>query len=73
MERLVSDLESLVHAVKQVGVVIYALSSSNTSTVATQLQHKIVDAIKEAGNVKRFIPAEFCIDPARMVQISVTH
>ncbi|KAK9103027.1 hypothetical protein Sjap_020281 [Stephania japonica] len=63
----VSDHESLVHAVKQVDIVISALSSSNTSMVATQLQQKIIDAIKEAGNVKRFIPAEFCIDPATMV------
>ncbi|KAK9133261.1 hypothetical protein Scep_012789 [Stephania cephalantha] len=67
IEGSLSDHESLVHAVKQVDVVISALSSSDTSTVATQLQHKIIDAIKETGNVKRFIPAEFCIDPARMV------
>ncbi|KAK9082433.1 hypothetical protein Syun_031175 [Stephania yunnanensis] len=67
IEGSLSDHESLVHAVKQVDVVISALSSSYTSTVATQLQHKIIHAIKETGNVKRFIPAEFCIDLARMV------
>ncbi|KAK9148186.1 hypothetical protein Scep_006943 [Stephania cephalantha] len=67
IEGSLSDDESLVRAVNQVDVVISALSSSDTSTTATQLQLKIVDAIKHAGNVKRFIPAEFCIDPARMI------
>ncbi|CAN1259681.1 Bifunctional pinoresinol-lariciresinol reductase [Linum perenne] len=32
------------------------------------LQLKLVEAIKEAGNVKRFIPSEFGMDPARMGQ-----
>ncbi|KAK9082432.1 hypothetical protein Syun_031174 [Stephania yunnanensis] len=67
IEGSLSDHESLVRAVKQVDVVISALSSSDISTTATQLQLKIAAAIKEAGNVKRFIPAEFCIDPARHV------
>ncbi|KAI3516585.1 hypothetical protein L1887_15506 [Cichorium endivia] len=30
------------------------------------LQLKLVDAIKEAGNVKRFLPSEFGVDPSRM-------
>ncbi|KAL7164719.1 hypothetical protein ACSBR2_040593 [Camellia fascicularis] len=30
------------------------------------LQLKLVDAIKEAGNVKRFLPSEFGTDPATM-------
>ncbi|KAF2305493.1 hypothetical protein GH714_005730 [Hevea brasiliensis] len=50
----VHDHEGLVKAIKQVDVVI--------STVGAELmaeQHKIVSAIKEAGNVKRFLPSEF--------------
>ncbi|KAK9082518.1 hypothetical protein Syun_031300 [Stephania yunnanensis] len=39
-------------AVKQVDVVISAMSSSDISTMATQLQLKIVIAIKDARNVK---------------------
>ncbi|RVW28608.1 Isoflavone reductase-like [Vitis vinifera] len=30
------------------------------------LQLKLVEAIKEAGNIKRFLPSEFGMDPARM-------
>ncbi|XP_042482208.1 phenylcoumaran benzylic ether reductase Pyrc5-like [Macadamia integrifolia] len=62
-----NDHGSLVRAIKQVDVVI--------STVGKQLiqeQVKIIDAIKEAGNVKRFFPSEFgndvdhihAVDPA---------
>ncbi|KAJ9135814.1 hypothetical protein P3X46_032949 [Hevea brasiliensis] len=50
----VHDHKGLVKAIKQVDVVI--------STVGAELmaeQHKIVSAIKEAGNVKRFLPSEF--------------
>ncbi|KNA04334.1 hypothetical protein SOVF_200590 [Spinacia oleracea] len=56
----VYDHESLVKAIKQVDVVI--------STVGYPLfadQVKIIDAIKEAGNVKRFIPSEFGVDVDR--------
>ncbi|KAK9128736.1 hypothetical protein Syun_017533 [Stephania yunnanensis] len=52
IEGSLSSHGSLVRAINQVDVVISALSSSDTSAIATQLQHKIVDAIKEAGNVK---------------------
>ncbi|XP_057515808.1 phenylcoumaran benzylic ether reductase Pyrc5-like isoform X3 [Amaranthus tricolor] len=51
------DHDSLVMAIKQVDVVI--------STVSTDLiddQVKIIAAIKEAGNVKRFIPSDFGTD-----------
>ncbi|GMJ06988.1 hypothetical protein like AT1G75280 [Hibiscus trionum] len=50
------DHESLVKAIKQVDVVI--------STVGQQIedQVKIIAAIKEAGNVKRFLPSEFGLD-----------
>ncbi|OAY25200.1 isoflavone reductase homolog A622 [Manihot esculenta] len=50
----VHNHEDLVKAIKQVDVVI--------STVGVELmaeQHKIISAIKEAGNVKRFLPSEF--------------
>ncbi|KAF9613867.1 hypothetical protein IFM89_012415 [Coptis chinensis] len=30
------------------------------------LQLKLIDAIKEAGNIKRFLPSEFGMDPSRM-------
>ncbi|WJX42434.1 Phenylcoumaran benzylic ether reductase Pyrc5 [Trifolium repens] len=54
------DHQSLVKAIKQVDVVI--------STVARSLladQDKIISAIKEAGNVKRFFPSEFGNDVDR--------
>ncbi|KAK4804925.1 hypothetical protein SAY86_004742 [Trapa natans] len=61
------DHESLVKVIKQVDVVI--------STVGFQIpdQTKIIAAIKEAGNVKRFLPSEFgndvdhsqAVDPAK--------
>ncbi|KAM7250702.1 hypothetical protein ACFE04_022585 [Oxalis oulophora] len=56
-----NDHDSLVNAVKQVDVVI--------STVGRHLlldQQKIITAIKEAGNVKRFFPSEFGNDPDRV-------
>ncbi|XP_043716599.1 isoflavone reductase homolog [Telopea speciosissima] len=56
-----SDHQSLVDAVKQVDVVICAMSGSSLRS-----QLKLVDAIKEAGNVKRFLPSEFGMNPARM-------
>ncbi|CAN0910172.1 Bifunctional pinoresinol-lariciresinol reductase, partial [Linum grandiflorum] len=59
-----SDYESLVRAVKLVDVVICTVSGGDTRLLLLQL--KLVDAIKEAGNVKRFFPSEFGMDPARM-------
>ncbi|KAJ4785967.1 Pinoresinol-lariciresinol reductase-like protein [Rhynchospora pubera] len=56
------DHPGLVKAVSEADVVISAL---NGPTMAS-LQLKLVDAIKEAGNVKRFLPSEFGTDPARM-------
>ncbi|XP_010536350.1 PREDICTED: isoflavone reductase homolog P3-like [Tarenaya hassleriana] len=55
-----NDNVSLVKAIKQVDVVI--------STVGNSLvldQTKIISAIKEAGNVKRFLPSEFGNDVDR--------
>ncbi|XP_074286175.1 phenylcoumaran benzylic ether reductase POP1-like [Silene latifolia] len=56
----VYDHESLVKAIKQVDVVI---STVGYFVLADQV--KIIDAIKEAGNVKRFFPSEFGVDVDR--------
>ncbi|MFS7923210.1 putative oxidoreductase [Helianthus anomalus] len=61
------DHQSLVDAVKQVDVVICAMSGDfHISNHPLLLQLKLVAAIKEAGNVKRFLPSEFGTDPSRM-------
>ncbi|XP_044475638.1 eugenol synthase 1-like [Mangifera indica] len=52
--------ESLVKAIKQVDVVI-----STVGALQLADQTKIIAAIKEAGNVKRFFPSEFGIDVDR--------
>ncbi|CAA7042649.1 unnamed protein product [Microthlaspi erraticum] len=52
------DHESLVKAIKQVDVVI-----STVGRIRLLDQTKIISAIKEAGNVKRFLPSEFGTDP----------
>ncbi|XP_074372908.1 phenylcoumaran benzylic ether reductase Betv6-like [Apium graveolens] len=54
------DHEILVKAVKQVDVVISAVDYQNILD-----QSKILEAIKEAGHVKRFIPSEFGNDADR--------
>ncbi|KAK9667373.1 hypothetical protein RND81_14G251500 [Saponaria officinalis] len=56
----VYDHESLVKAIKQVDVVI---STVGYFVLADQV--KIIDAIKEAGNIKRFFPSEFGVDVDR--------
>lgn len=61
-----SDHRSLVEAVKQVDVVISAMSGVFFRSHSLLLQLKLVDAMKEAGNVKRFVPSEFGTDPAQM-------
>ncbi|XP_059647663.1 phenylcoumaran benzylic ether reductase Pyrc5-like [Cornus florida] len=53
--------ESLVNAIKQVDVVI---STVGTAMVPDQV--KIIAAIKEAGNVKRFFTSEFGMDVDRV-------
>ncbi|EEF42455.1 bifunctional pinoresinol-lariciresinol reductase [Ricinus communis] len=60
------DHKSLVDAVKLVDVVICAISGVHIRSHQILLQLKLVQAIKEAGNVKRFLPSEFGTDPARM-------
>ncbi|KAJ9704770.1 hypothetical protein PVL29_003018 [Vitis rotundifolia] len=55
------DHESLVKAIKQVDVVISTVGRAQFSD-----QVKIIAAIKEAGNVKRFFPSEFGNDVDRI-------
>ncbi|KAM3709584.1 hypothetical protein ACJW31_02G182700 [Castanea mollissima] len=54
------DYESLVKAIKQVDVVISAVGIQQTAD-----QVNIIAAIKEAGNIKRFLPSEFGVDVDR--------
>lgn len=61
-----NDYSSLVDAVKLVDVVVCAVSGVHIRSHSIMLQLKLVQAIKEAGNVKRFLPSEFGTDPARM-------
>ncbi|KAL9244998.1 hypothetical protein vseg_018708 [Gypsophila vaccaria] len=56
-----NDQEVLLNAVRQVEVVISAVGSALIGD-----QVKIVDAIKKAGNVKRFFPSEFGNDVDRL-------
>ncbi|RVW48297.1 Isoflavone reductase-like protein [Vitis vinifera] len=55
------DHESLVKAIKQVDVVISTVGHAQLPD-----QVKIIAAIKEAGNVKRFFPSEFGNDVDRV-------
>ncbi|KAF6162050.1 hypothetical protein GIB67_002639 [Kingdonia uniflora] len=57
------DHESLVNAIKQVDVVISAVGSKQLAD-----QVKIIAAIKEAGNIKRFFPSEFGNDRTNAVE-----
>lgn len=61
-----NDHKSLVEAVRKVDVVISTISGVHFRSHNLLLQLKLVEAIKEAGNVKRFLPSEFGMDPARM-------
>ncbi|KAK4365144.1 hypothetical protein RND71_016502 [Anisodus tanguticus] len=54
------DHESLVKALKQVDVVISTLGMMQLAD-----QVKLIPAIKEAGNIKRFFPSEFGLDVDR--------
>ncbi|VAH41733.1 unnamed protein product [Triticum turgidum subsp. durum] len=66
LEASLDDHRGLVAAVKQVDVVVSAMSGVHFRSHNLHLQLKLVEAIKEAGNVKRFLPSEFGMDPARM-------
>ncbi|CAA2968733.1 isoflavone reductase [Olea europaea subsp. europaea] len=54
------DHESLVKAIKKVDIVISAVGQNQLAD-----QVKIIDAIKRAGNIKRFFPSEFGNDVDR--------
>ncbi|KAI3726513.1 hypothetical protein L1987_66310 [Smallanthus sonchifolius] len=60
----IHDHESLVKAIKQVDVVISAVG---VQLLANQV--KLIAAIKEAGNVKRFLPSEFGNDVDRVIPV----
>ncbi|KAF3447850.1 hypothetical protein FNV43_RR08556 [Rhamnella rubrinervis] len=66
VEASFSDFRSLVDAVKLVDVVICTMSGVHFRSHNLLLQLKLVEAIKEAGNIKRFLPSEFGMDPALM-------
>ncbi|KAJ1265188.1 hypothetical protein BS78_08G060200 [Paspalum vaginatum] len=66
VEASLDDHASLVAAVAQADVVVSAMSGVHFRSHNLHLQHKLVEATKEAGNVKRFIPSEFGMDPSRM-------
>ncbi|KAI4327993.1 hypothetical protein L6164_020393 [Bauhinia variegata] len=66
VEASFSDHRSLVDAVRQVDVVICTMSGVHFRSHNVLVQLKLVEAIKDAGNVKRFLPSEFGMDPARM-------
>ncbi|KFK36256.1 hypothetical protein AALP_AA4G098600 [Arabis alpina] len=66
VEASFSDHESLVSVVKQVDIVVSALSVVHFPSNNMLVQLKLVEAIKEAGNIKRFLPSEFGMDPPRM-------
>ncbi|KAK3155031.1 hypothetical protein QOZ80_2BG0197950 [Eleusine coracana subsp. coracana] len=55
------DYPSLLEAVRQVDVVICAVPTKQALE-----QKALIRAIKEAGCVKRFIPAEFGLDPTKV-------
>ncbi|CAN1791565.1 Phenylcoumaran benzylic ether reductase POP1 [Linum perenne] len=62
------DHESLVKAIKQVDVVISTLGYAQLLD-----QVRILSAIKEAGNIKRFFPSEFGndVDPVNAVELNL--
>ncbi|KAG2724919.1 hypothetical protein I3760_01G040900 [Carya illinoinensis] len=55
---------SLVKAIKQVDIVISAVGKQQLAD-----QVKIIAAIKEAGNIKRFLPSEFGTDVDRVLAV----
>ncbi|XP_071693140.1 isoflavone reductase homolog [Rutidosis leptorrhynchoides] len=64
-----SDHQSLVDAVKLVDIVICTISGVQYRSHNILLQLKLVDAIIEAGNVKRFLPSEFGMDYSRLEHV----
>ncbi|KAL3497955.1 hypothetical protein ACH5RR_040687 [Cinchona calisaya] len=66
VEASFADHQSLVDAVKLVDVVICTMSGVHFRSHNILMQLKLVEAIKEAGNIKRFLPSEFGMDPMLM-------
>ncbi|XP_027361229.1 isoflavone reductase homolog [Abrus precatorius] len=66
VEASISDHQSLVNAIKLVDVVICTMSGVHFRSHHLLLQLKLIEAIKAAGNIKRFLPSEFGMDPALM-------
>ncbi|KAG8072028.1 hypothetical protein GUJ93_ZPchr0006g41771 [Zizania palustris] len=62
------DYPSLVEAVRQMDVVICAVPTKKALE-----QKPLIRAIKEAGCVKRFIPAEFGLDPTKVQICGMDH
>ncbi|KAF0934889.1 hypothetical protein E2562_028887 [Oryza meyeriana var. granulata] len=62
------DYPSLLEAVRQVDVVICAVPTKQALK-----QKTLIRAIKEAGCVKRFIPAEFGLDPTKVQIYGMDH
>ncbi|KAG9456480.1 hypothetical protein H6P81_000988 [Aristolochia fimbriata] len=60
-----SDRGSLVSALKQVDAVVSALAG-NHLRLAILEQLNLVQAIKQVGTIKRFLPSEFGMDAGRM-------
>uniref|UniRef100_K3ZCD2 NmrA-like domain-containing protein n=1 Tax=Setaria italica TaxID=4555 RepID=K3ZCD2_SETIT len=55
VEASLDDRARLVAAVRQVDVVVSALSGTHHRSQTVLLQHKLVEAIKEAGNIKELL------------------
>uniref|UniRef100_A0A803MMX2 NmrA-like domain-containing protein n=1 Tax=Chenopodium quinoa TaxID=63459 RepID=A0A803MMX2_CHEQI len=69
VEVLVGDIydhESLLRAMKKVDVVISTVGHRSHSNILIQDQRKIIAAIKESRNIKRFLPSEFGMDVDRV-------
>ncbi|KAJ7554221.1 hypothetical protein O6H91_06G131600 [Diphasiastrum complanatum] len=62
VEGSLDNHESLLSALRQVDVVISSLAESNLLD-----QLKLVEAIKEVGTIKRFLPSEYGTDPDRVL------
>uniref|UniRef100_A0A803MLC7 NmrA-like domain-containing protein n=1 Tax=Chenopodium quinoa TaxID=63459 RepID=A0A803MLC7_CHEQI len=60
------DHESLLRAMKEVDVVISTVGHRSHSNILIQDQKKIIAAIKESNNIKRFLPSEFGMDVDRV-------
>lgn len=58
----IEDVSSLLAAVKQVDFVISCIAEDK---ILEQL--KLVEAMEQAGNIKRFLPSEFGMDPDRLL------